>query len=437
MQQLQLFASFPAQPGERILEKMVRPGNLLKAYQRVKRNGGAPGVDGITVHEFGRCLRGELARASQQVTAGGYQPQPVRLVEIPKPGGGTRRLGIPTVLDRVLQQALLQVLVPIFDPQFSEASFGFRVGRGPHDAVRQAQKHIQAGHRWVVDVDLAKFFDRVNHDVLMGLVARRVNDRGALLLIRRFLQSGIMVGGLTSPTMEGTPQGGPLSPLLSNIMLDVLDKELEKRGHRFCRYADDCNVYVQSERAGQRLMASMTRFLQRKLRLEVNQQKSAVARPWKRQFLGYSVLAKKTAPLTVASDREKRMKAKARPFLRAGRGRKIAQTLAILVPKIRGWASYYSLCDTKAVFERFDEWLRRRIRALYWRQWKRPKTRCNELQKRGIEKQRAAKSAFNGRGPWWNAGASHMNHAVPTRSLRALGYISLLEEYQRLKRSAG
>ena len=322
--QLLLFDQFPAQPGDFVIEKMVRPSNLLAAYQRVKRNGGAPGVDGVTVSEFGKRIQSELLRASKEIAAGVYQPQPVRQVEIPKPGGGTRKLGIPTVLDRVLQQALLQVLTPVFDPQFSESSFGFRPGRGTHQAVKQAQRHIRDGYRWVVDVDLAKFFDRVNHDVLMGILARRIEDKRVLLLIRRYLQSGVLIGGLTSPTQAGTPQGGPLSPLLSNVMLDVLDKELEKRGHRFCRYADDSNVYVRSRKAGERLMVSMTRFLERRLRLQVNEQKSAVDRPWRRQFLGYSVLNGKNALLIVAPEREKRMKAKARPLLRTGRGRSIA-----------------------------------------------------------------------------------------------------------------
>lgn len=435
--QLELFDSFPAQPAERVIEKMVRPGNLLKAYQRVKRNGGAPGADGITVEEFGQRLQSELKRASDAIVAGRYQPQPVRMVEIPKPGGGTRQLGIPTVLDRVLQQALLQVLTPVFDPEFSKWSYGFRPGRGTHDAILQAKRHVQAGHRWVVDVDLAKFFDRVNHDVLMAMVARRVTDKQALLLIRRFLQSGIMTGGLTSARIEGTPQGGPLSPLLSNIILDRLDKELENRGHRFCRYADDCNVYVRSRRAGMRLMTSMTSFLKRRLRLEVNQQKSAVDRPWRRQFLGYSFGLQKTAPLTVARDREKRMKSVARPLCKMGRGQSLARTIAALNPKIRGWASYYQLCDFAAPFERFDQWLRHRLRALLWRHWKRAKTRRKELMRRGIQPDRAAQSTSNGRGPWWNAGAPHMNQAVTTQELRRFGYVSLLEEFQRLKRSTG
>ena len=437
MQQLDLFDSYPVQPTERVIQQMVRRSNMLKAFQRVRRNGGAPGVDGMTVHDLGANLAVELRRACDEIVAGTYRPQPVRAVEIPKPNGGVRQLGIPTVLDRVVQQALLQVLTPVFDPGFSEWSFGFRPGVGAHRAVLQAQRHIRDGCRWVVDVDLEKFFDRVNHDVLMALVARQVKDKGALLLIRRFLQAGILVGGLTSPTLEGTPQGGPLSPLLSNVMLDVLDKEMEKRGHRFCRYADDLNVYVRSKKAGERLMSSMTRFLTRKLRLSVNQQKSAVDRPWQRQFLGYSFTVKKTAPLRISSDREKRLKLKARMILRPGRGRKITETMKRLAPKIRGWAGYYQLCEVKRAVTQFDEWVRRRIRAIYWRQWKRPGTRYRELLKRGISRERAHLSASNGRGSWWNAGASHMNQALDTRALRAIGYVSLMEELQRLKCSAG
>ena len=435
--QLQLFDSWPEQSTDRIIEQTVRLSNLLNAFRRVKRNRGAPGVDGMTVQALGANLSVVLKRVSDEIVAGTYRPQPVRAVEIPKPNGGVRRLGIPTVLDRVVQQALLQVLLPVFDPGFSKWSFGFRPRVGAHTAVRLARQHIQDGYRWVVDVDLEKFFDRVNHDVLMALIARRVKDKQALRLIRLFLQSGILLDGLTTPTVEGTPQGGPLSPLLSNVMLDVLDKELERRNHRFCRYADDCNVYVRSRKAGERLMDSMTGFLKKRLRLTVNQQKSAVDRPWRRQFLGYSVLSKKTAPLCVAPPKEQRMKQKARLLLRPGRGRKVSETLQRLAPLIRGWAGYYKLCDVKRAFEDFDSWVRRRIRAILWRQWKRPHTRRKEMLKRGLDPERARKSAVNGRGPWWNAGASHMNHAVTTRELRALGYVSLMEEWQRLKSSAG
>jgi RNA-directed DNA polymerase len=435
--QLLLFDEDPASLGDLVIERMVRPENLLKAYQRVKSNGGAPGVDGMTVNQLGECLWRELSRIREELLAGSYRPKPVRKVDIPKPGGGFRSLGIPTVLDRWIQQALTQVLTPLFDPGFSEWSFGFRPGRGTHGAVMQAQQHIKAGYCWVVDIDLAKFFDRVNHDLLMARVARKVKDQRALRLIRRYLQAGVLEGGLTSPTLEGTPQGGPLSPLLSNIMLDDLDKELEKRGHRFCRYADDANVYARSRRAGERLMDSLTSFLSRRLRLQVNHEKSAVDRPSRRQFLGFSFTPRLEAKLRVAPDREKRLKARFRELLRIGRGRTIRDTVKALAPKIRGWVGYYRLCEVKASFERLDEWLRRRIRALHWRQWKRPRNRARQLVRRGLEHELAWRSAWNGRGPWWNAGARHMNQAIPTRTMRTLGLVSFLEEFQRITGSAG
>ena len=437
MEQLLLFEGDTAEAGHFILEEAMRTSNLMRAYRRVKRNGGAPGVDGMTVNELGRFLQFNWQSIREQILAGTYRPHPVLRKEIPKPGGGTRSLGIPTALDRLIQQALLQVLNPIFDPEFSEESYGFRPGRGTQDAVLRAKGHVGAGYRWVVDIDLAKFFDRVNHDALMARVARKVKDKEALRLIRRFLKAGVMACGLVSPTIEGTPQGGPLSPLLSNIMLDGLDKELERRGHRFCRYADDCNIYVRSRRAGERLKASLTQFLEKKLKLKVNESKSAVDRPWKRQFLGYSMTPNREPRLKVAPDREKRFKRGMRPLLRAGRGRSIHDTLKQITPKIRGWVNYYQLCDVKAAFERLDGWIRRRIRCLYWRQWKRPKTRRKQLIIRGLDVERARKSAGNGRGPWWNAGASHINHAVPIRELRGLGLISFLEEFQRFKFSTG
>lgn len=437
MEQLLLFEEDTAFAGHFILEEAMRTSNLISAYRRVKRNGGAPGVDGMTVKELGRFLQLNWESIRGQVLAGTYQPQPVRRKLIPKPGGGTRPLGIPTAIDRLIQQALLQVLTPIFDPEFSEWSYGFRPGRGTQDAVLMAREHVRNGYRWVVDIDLEKFFDRVNHDALMARVARKVRDKGALRLIRRYLEAGVLIDGLTSPITEGTPQGGPLSPLLSNIMLDDLDKELERRGHQFCRYADDCNVYVRSRRAGERLMASLTRFLEKKLKLKVNAGKSAVGRPWQRQFLGYSMTPNREPRLKVAPDREKRFKRGIRPLLRAGRGRSLRDTLERAAPKIRGWVGYFRLCDVKASFERLDGWLRRRIRCILWRHWKRPKTRRKQLIKRGLDPERARKSAGNGRGPWWNAGASHMNQAVPTRELRELGLISFLEEFQRVKYSTG
>lgn len=437
MEQLLLFEEDLEDRGLLVIEEMVRPKNLLKAYSRVKRNGGAPGIDGMTVKELGVYLRSNWERIRDQLLSGDYQPQPVRRKIIPKPGGGKRLLGIPTALDRLVQQALLQVLTPIFDPGFSERSYGFRPGRGTQGAVLQAREYVSEGYRWVVDIDLERFFDRVNHDVLMARVARKVSDKRALKLIRRFLGAGILDTGLVRPTIEGTPQGGPLSPLLSNILLDDLDKELERRGHRFCRYADDANIYVRTQRAGERVKASVVRFLREKLRLHVNEEKSAVGRPWNRQFLGYSMTNARRPKLRVAPDREKRLKRGFRPLLCAGKGQSIPALLNKLAPKIRGWVSYFKLSDVKAAFERLDSWLRRRIRVVFWRQWKRPKTRFKELLKRGIHYERARKSAGNGRGPWWNAGSSHMNQAIPTNELRRLGHVSFLEEFQRFKCSTG
>lgn len=437
MEQLLLFEDDLEQRGLFVIEEMVRQENFLRAYSRVKRNGGAPGVDGMSVKELGDYLRVNWHDIRERLLSGDYRPQPVLRREIPKPGGGIRKLGIPTALDRLVQQALLQVLTPIFEPTFSKWSFGFRKGRGPQDAIRQARDYVADGRRWVVDIDLERFFDRVNHDVLMARVARKVKDKRALMMIRRFLEAGALETGLTQPTIEGTPQGGPLSPLLSNILLDDLDKELERRGHCFCRYADDANVYVRTRRAGERLMASITKFLSIRLKLGVNEKKSAVARPWNRQFLGYSMTRDTKPKLRVAPDREKRFKRGLKPLLRAGRGRAIVGSLKRIAPIIRGWVGYFKLSDVKAAFERLDQWMRRRIRALFWRHWKRPKTRFRGMLKRGVSFDRARISAGNGRGPWWNAGAAHMNLTIPTKELRKLGLVSFLEEFQRVKCSTG
>lgn len=297
----------------------------------------------------------------------------------------------------------------------------------------RAREHIVAGYRWVVDLDLAKFFDRVNHDVLMARVVRRVKDRRVLLLIRRFLQAGMMEGGLVSPRLEGTPQGGPLSPLLSNVLLDELDRELERRGHRFVRYADDSNVYVKSKAAGERVMASLERFLEKRLRLQINRDKSAVARPWVRKFLGYSVTVDRKTKLKVASQSIQRLKTKLRLLFRRGRGRYLGRVVRELGPVIRGWVAYFRLSEVKAGFEVLDEWLRRKLRCILWRQWKRPRTRAKKLRQLGLDPERARVSVGNGRGPWWNAGASHMNRAVPTSMLRRLGLVSFLDEHRRLE----
>ncbi len=416
-----------------LIEEVVRRENMIEAHRRVVRNKGAPGVDGMTVEELMPYCRVHWPRIRHELLNGSYIPQPVRRVEIPKPRGkGKRMLGIPTVLDRLIQQALNQVLMPIYDPTFSDASYGFRPGRSAHGAVRRARDHIATGHRWIVDLDLEKFFDLVNHDVLMSRLARRVKDKEILRLIRRYLQSGMMEGGVTSRRVEGTPQGGPLSPLLSNILLDELDKELERRGHRFVRYAGDLQVFVKSKAAGERVLASLERFLSKRLRLRVNREKSAVERPWNRQFLGFSFTTNLKPRLRVSPKAVKRLKQKLRPLLRAGRGRRLSTVTATLKPVLRGWVAYFRLADVKADFERLDAWIRRKLRCIVWRQWKTPRTRFNKLRKHGVFPSRAAKAAWNGRGPWWNAGASHMHFALTTKSLGQIGLTSLVEERRRL-----
>jgi RNA-directed DNA polymerase len=419
---------------EMTMEEVLRRENLLRAHRRVKGNGGSPGVDGMTVDELGGFLVQRWEALREELSAGRYRPAPVRSVEIPKPSGrGRRRLGIPTVLDRLIQQALLQVLQPHFDATFSDWSFGFRPGRSAHQAVESARGHIAAGHRWVVDLDLKDFFDRVNHDVLMARLARRIEDKRLLRLVRLYLQSGLLEGGLVSPRSQGTPQGGPLSPLLSNVLLDELDRELERRGHRFVRYADDCNIYVQSKRAGERVLASVERFLGKRLRLEVNRDKSAVARPWARKFLGYTVTVHRQPKLRVSPESVRRLKGKLRALFRQGRGRSLSRVIGDLVPLLRGWMQYFRKAEVKACFEVLDEWLRRKLRCILWRQWKRPRTRAKELMKRGLPRLQAYTSSFNGRGPWWNARSSHMHAAVPTKLFTRLGLVSLIQEHRRLQ----
>ena len=411
-----------------LMEAVVERGNMLAALHRVARNKGAAGVDGMTVADLRANLKEQWPTVRESLLAGNYAPKPVLRVEIPKPDGkGVRKLGIPTVMDRLIQQALHQVMQPIFDPGFSGSSYGFRPGRSAHDAVKQARAYVRDGRRWVVDLDLEQFFDRVNHDILMARVARKVKDRRVLRLIRNYLQAGVMEAGIAVASMEGTPQGGPLSPLLSNIMLDDLDRELERRGHRFCRYADDCNVYVRSKHAGERVMDSLTWFLERKLRLKVNQTKSAVARPWERKFLGYSLTFHRIARLKVAPQSVQRFRLKLKGLFRAGRGRNLARFIREdLNPVLRGWARYFHLSEVRGTFEELDGWLRRRLRCMLWRQWKRVWPRFKRLRARGLDEVRAWKSVTNGRGSWWNSGSSHMNEAFPQRFFDHLGLLSLL-----------
>jgi RNA-directed DNA polymerase len=424
------------QPVVVTMEEVLSRENMLAAYHRVVGNRGAAGVDGVTVDELESLIRQRWEAIREELFSGTYVPNAVRKVEIPKPGGkGVRMLGIPTVLDRLIQQALLQALQPMFDPTFSDHSFGFRPRRSAHQALERAKQHIAAGHRWVVDMDLEKFFDRVNHDVLMGRLARRIEDKRILRLIRRYLQAGMMEDGIVSQRSEGTPQGGPLSPLLSNVLLDELDRELQQRGHRFVRYADDCNIYVRSRRAGQRVLDSTERFLKKRLRLKVNREKSAVDRPWNRKFLGYTFTTHFQPKLKVAPESVKRLKGRLREIFRRGRGRSLRRVIGELRPVLVGWVSYYRKSEVRNVFEQLDQWIRRKLRAILWRQWKRNWTRAKEMIRRGLSHEQAWTSATNGRGPWWNAGASHMNRAVPTRYLSQLGLVSLTEKRQQLARS--
>jgi len=419
--------------GSGLMEAVCERGNLMLAYQRVVENKGAAGVDGIGVAEFKDHLKLHWPAIKAMLLAGDYMPQPVRRVDIPKPQGGVRTLGIPTLTDRMIQQALHQVLSPIFEAGFSESSYGFRPGKNAHQAVKAAKQYVAEGRRIVVDMDLEKFFDRVNHDLLMEKLSKKVDDSRAHRLIRRYLEAGMMAEGIISPRTEGTPQGGPLSPLLSNILLTELDRELERRGHAFCRYADDCNIYVKSKAAGERVMAGITRFLSDTLKLTVNVAKSAVARPWKRKFLGYSMTWHKAPKLRIAPTSLKRLEDKIREVLKGARGRSLTNVITDLNPILRGWMAYFKLTDTKKALEEMDGWIRRKLRCILWRQWKRVYARARNLMKAGLTVERAWRSACNQRGPWWNSGASHMNQAFPKSYFDRLGLVSLIDTMRRLQ----
>jgi RNA-directed DNA polymerase len=407
------------------MEAIVERENLKKALARVKRNKGAPGVDGMSVDDLAAYLKEHWPTIREQLLDGTYKPQPVRRVEIPKATGGTRPLGIPTVRDRFIQQAVMQVLQADWDPTFSEASFGFRPGRSAHQAVARAQELIASGHDTVVDIDLEKFFDRVNHDILMGLVAKRVTDKRILKLIRGFLTAGVLADGLIGPTEEGTPQGGPLSPLLSNLMLDVLDKELEKRGHHFVRYADDCNIYVRSQRAGERVMAGIEGFLAKRLKLKVNKAKSAVAKPSVRKFLGFSFTGGKQPRRRIAPQAIAHLKAKVRELTRRTGGQSLSQIAKELSCYLIGWRGYFGFCETPSVLRALDQWIRRRLRAVAWTQWKRGRTRYAELRRRGVGRVLAACSAGSPHGPWRLSNSPALNIALSNASLVPLGLASL------------
>lgn len=411
---------------EQLMEEVCERENLKQALRRVKANKGSAGIDGMKVAELPGYLKQQWPAIREQLLSGTYQPQPVKRVEIAKPDGGVRKLGIPTVLDRFIQQAVMQILQGRWDRTFSEHSHGFRPQRSAHQAVAKAQQYIAAGQRWVVDLDLEKFFDRVNHDRLMAAVARRVSDKRMLKLIRAFLESGVMENGLVSPVDEGTPQGGPLSPLLSNLVLDELDRELERRQHRFVRYADDCNIYVASERAGNRVMRSVTSFIQRRLKLKVNETKSAVARPQERKFLGFSFTYGTEPKRRIAPKALLRCKQRVRELTRRTQGISLEQMTKELAIYLRGWKSYFGYSQTPSVLERLDHWIRRRLRSVIWKQWKRSRVRVAQLRQRNIGTDLAAQTAGSPHGPWRLANSPALSAALPIAYFDALGLPRLL-----------
>ena len=423
-----------AEVATQLMEQVVERGNMWKAYERVVRNKGAPGADGMRTGDLKAWLQAHWPSVKAALLGGSYLPREVRAVDIPKPSGGVRTLGVPTVVDRLIQQALLQVLQPLFEPRFSESSYGFRPGRNAWQAVQAARDHVRRGKGWVADIDLAKFFDRVNHDVLLARVAREVKDGRVLGVIRRFLEAGLLRDGLVQRRREGTPQGGPLSPLLSNIMLTDLDRELERRGHAFARYADDCNVYLGCRKAAEHAFEAIEGYLDSELKLQVNRDKSAVARASMRDFLGYGLIGRETARLKVAAASVARLRQKVKTLLRETRGQGLAATVEALNPLLRGWTSYFRWAEVKRVWEDLDGWLRRKLRCRLWRYGKRSGARARMLMKQGLPGERAWRSATNGRGAWWNAGASHMSVAFPKSLFDRMGLVSLVDTHRRFQR---
>src|SRR5215469_16241662 len=405
----------------RLMEEICERENLKQALRQVKGNKGSAGVDGITVNQLTDYLKQHWPVIREALLSGTYEPKPVRRVEIPKPDGGVRKLGIPTVLDRFIQQAVMQVLQRRWDSTFSDHSYGFRPGRSAQQAVAQAQQYIAAGYGWVIDLDLEKFFDRVNHDKLMGQIAKRIEDKRLLKLIRTFLNAGVMENGLVSPSVEGTPQGGPLSPLLSNLVLDELDRELERRGHRYVRYADDCNIYVRSERAGQRVMKSITQFITQKLKLKVNESKSAVAIPQQRKFLGFSFTDGPEVKRAIAPKSLVRFKRRVREITRRAKGVSIETTMEELAPYMRGWRSYFGFCETPRVLVSLTSWVRARLRVALWRQWKTVRRRRAALLAQGVRPKLASNTACSSRGPWYLAHAKALSVALSNSYFHSLG----------------
>jgi RNA-directed DNA polymerase len=407
---------------EQVMERVVEKDNLIRALKQVRRNGGSPGIDGMSVEGLGPYLKDLWPRLKEALLEGSYVPQPVKRVEIPKPGGGVRKLGIPTVVDRFIQLAILQVLQPEWDPEFSEFSFGFRPGRSAHQAIVRAQKYLKEGYTWVVDLDVEKFFDRVNHDKLISEVAKKIRDRRILRIIRRYLEAGVLEHDALHETTEGTPQGGPLSPLLANLLLDSLDRELERRGHRFVRYADDCNVYVRSKRAGCRVMRSVSGYLSERLKLKVNEAKSAVARPWERKFLGFS-FSRFDLRRRISRETIKRFKERIREITNRTRGRSIVGIAAELGRYLRGWKAYFGFAEALSPLKELDSWVRRRLRCYLWKQWGRRGYR--ELRKRGVSRELAWNTAKSAHGPWRLSRSPGLAFALPASYFVALGVPAL------------